>query len=225
MDALRGLFVPNACLEQGRVMPTRSTNAEPDKLIPLARAGSLEALGDLLELYRNYLKLLAALQIDRCLQGKVDPSDLVQETFLEAHRDFGQFRGATEKELMAWLRQILVTNFANLVRHYRGTRRRDIRLERDLAVQLEHSFAVLDRGLFARDISPSQQAVRREQAVLLADALSRLPDDYRRTIVLRHLEGLSFAEVAGRMDRSVESVKKLWARALARLRDVLGTTE
>src|SRR5262245_46904704 len=206
-------------------MPASSTNTEPERLMCLARSGCVEALGQLLELYRNYLKLVAGLQIDRCLQGKVDPSDLVQEAFLEAHRDFAQFRGATEKELMAWLRQILVTNFANLVRHYRGTQRRDIRLERELGVQLEHSFAVLDQGLFARDGSPSQQAVRREQAVLLADALSRLPDDYRKAIILRHLEGLSFAEVALRMGRSVESVKKLWARALARLRDALGTTE
>jgi RNA polymerase sigma-70 factor (ECF subfamily) len=206
-------------------MQTPNGNPEPERLIPLARSGSVEALGQLLDAYRNYLKLLAGLHIDRCLQGKVDPSDLVQETFLEAHRDFGQFRGVTEKELIGWLRQILVSNFANLVRHYRGTRRRDIRLERELALEMEHSFAVLDRGLFAREVSPSQQAARREQAVLLADALSRLPEDYRRAIILRHLEALSFAEVADRMGRSVDSVKKLWARALARLRDSLGTTE
>src|SRR5262249_14140176 len=136
----------------------------------------------------------------------------------------GQFRGATEKELVGWLRQILVTNFANLVRHYRGTRRRDVRLERELVMELEESFAVLDGGLLARQSSPSHQAARREQAVLLAAALGRLPADCRETIILRHLEGLSFAEVAGRMGRSVDSVKKLWARALARLRDALGET-
>jgi RNA polymerase sigma-70 factor (ECF subfamily) len=198
------------------------TNLELDQLVLRARAGDLLALGELLELYRNYLHLLARLQIDRRLQGKVDPSDLVQEAFLEAHRDFAQFRGTTEKELMAWLRQILVTNFANLVRRYRGTRRRDVGLERDLAWELARSSAALDGALLARESSPSQQAVRREQAVLLADALGRLPADYREAIILRHLEGLSFADVAARMGRTVESVKKLWARALARLRGQLG---
>ena len=81
---------------------------------------------------------------------------------------------------------------------------------------------MLDRGLVARTDSPSQQASRREQAVLLADALGKLTDDYREAIVLRHLEGLSFPEVARRMGRSEDSVKKLWARALAKLRRILG---
>src|SRR6266404_5133916 len=96
---------------------------EPEELLRLARRGVGPALGQLLDRYRNYLKLLARLQIDRRLQGKADASDLVQETFLEAHRDFKQFRGTTEKELVSWLRQILVSNLANLVRHYRGTQR------------------------------------------------------------------------------------------------------
>jgi len=121
-------------------MPTSvRNNLEPDVLLRHARTGDGSALGRLLELYRNYLKLLARLQIDRRLQVKLDASDVVQETFLEAHRDFGQFRGTTEGELVSWLRQILVTNLANLVRHYRGTQRRDIRLERELAAELDES--------------------------------------------------------------------------------------
>jgi RNA polymerase sigma-70 factor (ECF subfamily) len=166
--------------------------------------------------------LLARLQIDRRLQGKVEAADLVQDSFLEAHRDFAQFRGTTEKELAAWLRQILVSNLANLVRRYRRTQRRDVRLERQLAVELDQSSRMLDVGLVARQSSPSQQASRREQAVLLAEALGQLPDDYREAIILRNLEGLSFPEVAGRMSRSQDSVKKLWARALTQLRSLLG---
>jgi len=204
-------------------MPTSvRNNLEPDVLLRHARTGDGSALGRLLELYRNYLKLLARLQIDRRLQVKLDASDVVQETFLEAHRDFGQFRGTTEGELVSWLRQILVTNLANLVRHYRGTQRRDIRLERELAAELDESSRALDHGLVARQSSPSQQAAYHEQAVLLADALGQLPEDYREAVILRHLEGLSFAEVAERMERTVDSVKKLWARGLARLRGVLG---
>lgn len=201
-----------------------TTSPDPEDLLRQARAGNHPALGRLLELYRNYLKLLARLQIDHRLQGKLDASDVVQETFLEAHRDFAQFRGNSEAELVGWLRQILVSNLANVVRHYRGSRRRDIRLERELAHEVDESSRVLDHGLVARQSSPSQQAVRHEQAVLLADALGRLPEDYREAVILRHLEGLSFPEVALRMGRTVDSVKKLWARALARLRGALGGT-
>ena len=189
-----------------------------------ARAGSGPALGQLLELYRNYLDLLARLRIGRRLQGKVDALDLVQETFLEAHRDFAQFRGTSEGELMAWLRQILARNLANLLRRYYGTQRRDIRLERDLAAELDKSSRALDRGLVQHQSTPSQQAARREQAVLLADALGRLPKDYQEVIILRHLEGLSFPEIARRMDRSLDSVEKLWARGLARLRRSMGVS-
>jgi RNA polymerase sigma-70 factor (ECF subfamily) len=197
---------------------------DPERLLAAARAGDRDARGQLLELYRAYLTLLARLEIDRRLQGKVDPADLVQETFLEAYRDFAQLRGSTEKELLSWLRQVLLSNLSNLVRRYLGTRGRDVRLERALAVDLDESSRALDRGLIAQQSSPSQQAVRREQAVLLADALGQLPDSYREVIVLRHLEGLTFPQVASRMGRTVESIKKLWARALARLRRALGET-
>lgn len=190
-------------------------------LLSLARAGHLDALGQLLELYRNYLELLARLQISRRLRGKIDAADLVQETFLEAHAGFAQFRGTTEAELVGWLRQILTSNALSLARRYLGTQRRDVRLERQLADELEQSSRVLDRGLIAPLSSPSQQAAKREQAVLLADALKRLPEDYREVIVLRQLEGLSFHEVAQRMERSLDSVKKLWMRALTRLRQEL----
>jgi RNA polymerase sigma-70 factor (ECF subfamily) len=201
---------------------SHQTPADPEQLLVLARAGESQALGQLLELYRGYLALLARLQIGRRLQGKVDAADLVQETFLDAHRRFAQFQGTSEGELVSWLRHILATHLALLVRRYLGTRRRDVRLERDLVVELDESSRVLNQGLVAPQSTPSQQAVRREQAVRLADALGRLPDDYREVIILRHLEGLSFPEVARRLDRTLDSVKNLWARALGRLRRLLG---
>ncbi len=197
--------------------------ASPDleQLLSLARAGDGTALGQLLQLYRNYLTVLARVQIGRRLQGKVDASDVVQSAFLKAHRHFEQFRGQSEKELTAWLRQILLSHLINVVRHYHGSRRRDLRLERDLAIELDQSSRDLDRALFAEQTSPSQNACKREQAVLLADALGQLPEDYRQVIVLRHLEGLPFTEVAARMGRSLDSVDKLWVRALARLRRLM----
>jgi RNA polymerase sigma-70 factor (ECF subfamily) len=109
------------------------------------------------------------------------------------------------------------------VRRYLGTRRRDANLERGLAAELDHTSRVLDRGLLANCSSPSQQGARRESGVLLAEALAQLPPDYRQTVILRNFEGLSFAEIASRMDRSVDSVQKLWVRALARLREALVT--
>jgi RNA polymerase sigma-70 factor (ECF subfamily) len=155
------------------------------------------------------------------LQGKVDPSDLVQEASLGAYRDFPQFRGTTEAEFRSWLRQILASLLANLVRHYQGTQRRDVRLERQLVIELDQSSQALDRGLVAPQSSPSQQAIRREQSVLLAEALGRLPQEWRELLILRHLEGLSFPEVAQRLGRTVDSVKKQWPRALAGLRRLL----
>lgn len=198
-----------------------NADADPEQLLCLARTGQEQALGQLLELYRNYLRLLARLEIGRRLQGKVDDSDLVQDTFLQAHRHFTRFRGATEAELVSWLRQILADVVGKLVRHFYGTQRRNVRLERELVAEIDQSSRALGEGLAARQSSPSQQAARREQAVLLADALQRLPETYREVIVLVHLEGLRFPEVARRMDRSVDSVKNLWARAVARLKRAL----
>jgi RNA polymerase sigma-70 factor (ECF subfamily) len=111
-----------------------------------------------------------------------------------------------------------------LVRRYYGTQRRDVRLERELADELDQSSQALNPALIAPQSSPSQLASRREQAVRVADALNRLPDAYREVIVLAHLEGLGFPEVAQRMGRSVHSVKHLWARALGRLRREMGAS-
>jgi RNA polymerase sigma-70 factor (ECF subfamily) len=199
-------------------------DSDPEQLLQRAKAGDAPALGRLLGVYRAYLVVLARVQIGRRLQGKVDASDLVQEAFLGACRDFPQFRGTTEPEFLAWLRQILASLLANLIRHYQGTQRRDVRLERQLAVELDQSSQALDRSLVARQSSPSQQVIRREQAVVLAEALGQLPEEWRELLVLRHLEGLSFPEVAQRLGRSVDSVKKQWPRALAGLRRLLGGT-
>jgi RNA polymerase sigma-70 factor (ECF subfamily) len=164
-------------------------------------------------------------QIGRRIQGKVDPSDVVQETFLNAHRQFPQFRGTSENELVAWLRRILAGELALTFRRYLGTKARDLSLEEELGSQLDESSAAMDCGLAASISTPSQRASRREQAVLLSEALARLPEDYREVIILRHLESLSFAIVAERMGRSEDSVQKLWVRALANLRGAMESAQ
>jgi RNA polymerase sigma-70 factor (ECF subfamily) len=191
-------------------------------LLRQSRAGDGAAAGRLLELYRNYLGLLSRVQLGRQLQGKADASDLVQDVFLAAHRGLPEFRGTTEAELVSWLRQVLAGRLADLVRRFRGTRRRDVRLERRLADELDRSSQVVGGGLVGTGSSPSEGAVRRERAVLLADALQELPADYRDVIVLHHFEGVDFPEVAARMGRTQDSVRKLWMRGLARLRRSLG---
>jgi RNA polymerase sigma-70 factor (ECF subfamily) len=193
----------------------------PEQVLHRVRQGEDGALGELLEIYRRYLMLVCRLQIDHRLQGKADASDVVQETFLQAHRAFDEFHGTTEGELLQWLRRILVSKLANLVRQFRGTQRRDVRLEWQLGDELDRSSQMACR-LAAAGSSPSGKAARRERAVLLADALEQLPADYREVIILRHFEDLSFPEVAQRLERSEDSVKKTWVRALAALRRSLG---
>ena len=187
-----------------------------------ARAGDPAVLGRLLEGYRNYLRLLARVEIGRRLQGKVDPSDVIQEVFLDAHRYFPTFRGSSEAQFAHWLREILAGTLANTVRRYLGTKARDVRLERGLAADVDRSSVALGALPIDPRSSPSQQAAKVEQTLLVAEALGRLPDDYQTVLVLRHLEGLTFPQVAERMGRSVDSVEKLWLRALARLKQQLG---
>jgi RNA polymerase sigma-70 factor (ECF subfamily) len=194
-------------------------------MLDKARAGDESAGGDLLSGYERYLTLLARVQVGRRIQGKVDPADLVQEVFLEAHRQIKAFRGHTEAELLAWLRRILAGQIALMLRRYLGTKGRDVTLERDLAGQLDESSQAMGNGLAADGSTPSQHVAKREQAVLLADALAKLSDNYREVIVLRHLEGLTFPQVAARMNKSEDSVQKLWVRALAGLRQQLGATQ
>src|SRR5262249_42764470 len=163
------LFHVVSGLAQRRVPMSFDPSPDPELLLEEARRRNGDALGQLLELYRSYLTLLARVQIGQRLQGKIDAADLVQETFLEAHRHFALFQGSTESELACWLRQILAGRLAKLVRHYLGTQRRNVRLERELTADLEQSSRVLDRGLVAPSSSPSDRAARREQAVLLAN--------------------------------------------------------
>lgn len=195
---------------------------EAQQTLNEARGGNENSLGQLLESYKTYLLLLARVQIGQRLRGKVDPDDVIQEVFLEAHRQFGKFRGTTEQELTAWLRSILAGRLTVTIRRYIGAKGRDVRLERELGARLDQSSQALERGLAASISTPSQQASRREQAVLLAEALGRLPADYREVIIQHHMEGLTFSQVGQRMDRSEDSIQKLWVRGLATLRRTLG---
>jgi RNA polymerase sigma-70 factor (ECF subfamily) len=188
----------------------------PEVLLKQARSGDDIALGRLLDLYRNYLRLIARALIGQALRVRVDASDLVQETFLKAHREFRAFLGSTEPELTAWLRQILIRSLANQARHHRR-HGRDYQRQESLEAMLDRSSAAVEQALAAPIETPSVVAVRREQAVLLADALEKLPAQYREVFILRNLEHIPFDQIAVRMGRSPGATRVLWKRAMDRL--------
>ena len=192
----------------------------PQSLLQRARTGDAAALGQLLELYRNYLRLQARALLGTGLRVRLDPSDLVQETFLDAARDFAEFAGGTERELVAWLRQVLIRNVADQVKRHQS-QKRDVRRGESLEALLERSGRDAEQALAQGISPPSAHARRREQAVVLADALAALPPDYREVIILRHLEHRSFGEIATRLGRSAGAVRMLWTRALGKLHRIL----
>jgi RNA polymerase sigma-70 factor, ECF subfamily len=187
--------------------------------LPAARAGSREALGKVLEATRQYLLSIARQEFDPDLRAKNSPSDVVQETFVEAQLAFGQFQGETEAELLAWLRQLLLHRVGKLRRRYRDTQKR--RLTREVALGGDDS-SVGPAGALAADMpSPSGQAMEHEQDQALQAALGRLPEDYRRVITLRYEQQLPFEEIGRLLQRSPDAARKLWARAVERLQEEL----
>jgi RNA polymerase sigma-70 factor (ECF subfamily) len=188
-----------------------------EELLALARAGDVEGRNRLFARCRNYLNVVAQTQVEAWLRAKVDASDIVQQTLLEAHRDFARFRGGTEAEWLGWLRQILVHNAAGFVRQFSGTEKRQIRLERPLESPGDDSSHPFARPLADPGETPSEQLIRREQELQLAEALATLEPDYREVIALRNLQRLPFDEVARRMGRSRPAVQMLWMRAIRRL--------
>jgi RNA polymerase sigma-70 factor (ECF subfamily) len=190
-----------------------------EEALRAARAGSRAALGQLLESCRQYLLLVANDELRGDLQAKLSPSDLVQETFVEAQQGFECFRGGTAAELRGWLRRILLHNLANCHRHYATTEKRQLNREvsLDAAPSSQPGF-----DLPADTRSPSSHAIANEQAAALAQALARLPEHYRAVIVWRHQEGRSFAEIGERTGRTAEAARKLWARAVLELKKELG---
>jgi RNA polymerase sigma-70 factor, ECF subfamily len=194
------------------------------ELIQRCRGGDAAARAALFERYRHYLAVLARAQLGRHLRGKCDASDLVQQTLLEAHRDFAGFQGRHEGELLAWLRRILAHNLFNEARRFAARQRdaaREVSLDQ-VRAGLDHSSLALAHCLAAGDPTPGEAAAGREDAVRLADALARLPEDYQAVLLLRVFEGLPAEEVAQRMGRTSGAVRMLQMRALAALRDAVG---
>ncbi|MCI0465296.1 MAG: sigma-70 family RNA polymerase sigma factor [Gemmataceae bacterium] len=188
--------------------------------LPAAHAGDAEALGRLLEACRGYLLLLARRELNPDLLAKGSASDLVQETFLEAQRDFARFQGSTQAELLAWLRRLLLNNLLNFTDRYRGTNKRQI--GREVALAVSDSSADRGGGLAANLPSPSSAVATQEQTAAIGRALERLPDHYRQVVLLRYQEECSFGEIGQVLGLTANAARKLLLRAIERLRAELG---
>jgi RNA polymerase sigma-70 factor, ECF subfamily len=173
-----------------------------------------------LERFRDYLRLLSRLELASAANQSLDPSDLVQQTLLEAYQKRDQFRGQTEAERGAWLRAILARNMADAFRA-QGRQKRDVARVRSLEADLETSSACLGAWLAAEQSTPSEQAMRHEQAAALATALGRLPESQREAIILHYWQGMSLSEIAIRLDRTSDAVAGLLKRGLKHLRSSL----
>jgi len=176
-------------------------------------------LARFIESFQTYLLLVADRQLPDDVRAKVAPSDILQETYLEARRDFKRFQGATDRDLLAWLRQILLNNIRDAARQYQSRQKRQVGRE----VQLDR--CDVTNCCAAPADSPSGVATVREETEQLKRALSRISEDYRQVIVLRSLERRPLAEVGQIMGRSEEAVRKLWARALQQVQHHLKPTD
>jgi RNA polymerase sigma-70 factor (ECF subfamily) len=170
--------------------------------------------------FRTYLRLLAEAHLDQRFHGKLEASDVVQQTLMEAYEKREQFAGQSEAQLAGWLRQTLIHNVGDAIRRL-GRVRRDISRERSLEAAIENSFSRAEQWLASAQTSPSQQAVRSEELLQLADSLAELPDAQREAVVLHHLQGWSLMELAAHMGRSESAVAGLLHRGLKRLRELV----
>jgi RNA polymerase sigma-70 factor, ECF subfamily len=177
-----------------------------------------------LERYRSYLVLLARMEIGRQIQPKLDASDVVQQTLLEAHQKQAQFAGNTPGQLVAWLRRLLACTLADAIRTLHRAKR-DVARERSLEASLDQSAASLHAWLAADQSTPSEQFDRAERELELADALTRLPEAQRAALLLRHCQGLSVAEISTRLGRSPTAVAGLLKRGARQLRELMQEPE
>jgi RNA polymerase sigma-70 factor (ECF subfamily) len=198
-------------------------SADIEHWIGAAHDGSRSALGRLLEAYRPYLLLVANQELSPELMTKAGASDLVQESFLEAQRDFEGFRGKSESELRAWLRRILLNNIAHLSRLFRDTDKRQLDREvaqNDTAIEKELLEALHNHGQ-----SPSSEVADRERDAALERSMAKLPELHRQVIRWRNYERCAFEEIGGRLGRSAEAARKLWARAVEQLQQLLDSPD
>ncbi|MEC7556163.1 MAG: sigma-70 family RNA polymerase sigma factor [Planctomycetota bacterium] len=205
------------------------TNERPplDSLVAQARNGQSTALDELLGRYRHFISLLVRAKFrGGKMAARVDSSDIVQDVLIQVAGHIETFEGIDQLSWEAWLRRIAEREVLRQVNRHLGTARRDAGRERPnprASSQPKDSPSLVLAGwLEASVTSPSLVAVRKERAVLLADALARLSEDYRELLVQRHIEERSFDDIAKHMQRSPGAVRTMWVRALRKLKEAIG---
>jgi RNA polymerase sigma-70 factor (ECF subfamily) len=207
--------------KERHVLASRTNRKDVSALLLAAREGDRQRLGALLHLYRDYLHALASRELNSLLRRRVSPSDVVQDAMLGAFRDFDDFRGESEQELVGWLRRILINRLHQEYDKHVQAGCRDLRREvsLDQAGKATGDSEDASARLFIDSgKSPSWHVSDREGKARLAHQLAQLRPDYREVIMLRNLQGLSFDLVAERMDRKPGAVRMLWLRAIEKLR-------
>ncbi len=185
-------------------------------LLEKAQSGDQHATGLLLQNHRDYLLRVVNQELDQNLRRKTGSSDIVQETLLTAHQNFDQFHGNDKRELLAWLRQIVLNDLHHERRKFKGTQKRQVDRERSL-----NFMSSLVRPLVDAQITPQTNAMLAEESARLGNAMSKLPDEYQQVLQLRSWQELEFEEIGTIMDRSSEAARKLWTRAVLKLEQVL----
>jgi RNA polymerase sigma-70 factor, ECF subfamily len=183
-----------------------------------------EDSAEILEPFRKYLKVLAELHLDRRLRGKLDASDVVQQTLLRAYSALDELRQREPEVLAAWLRRILASTLADAVKHYERDKRA-VGLERSLEADIDRSASGFAAWLAADQTSPSGCAERNEELLRMAEALTQLPDLMREVLVLKHCQGSTLPKIAERMGKTVPAVASLLRRGLEEMRNRLNTRE
>lgn len=189
-----------------------------------AKGGDQDSVGELLAVYRGYLLGIAAARLDPRIRARCNPSDVVQETLLEAYRDFHQFRGGLEREFLAWIRQILANNLARMVEVHLLTDKRDLRREIRIDPVPDASSSRLENRehwFTDNEATPSSVLQKKEQLSVVLERIGKLPSHHRDVLLLRHIEDLPFEEVAKRLGKSTGAVRMIWLRALERMREDL----
>ena len=187
--------------------------------ITAAQQGCEQALNRLFTACQPYLLMVAKQILPRELRQKTGASDVVQETLLQVKKNFDRFQGTSERELMAWLRGVLLNNVQDISRRFLQTEMRELGRE----VPLDQGLSDADPDFLIDNAvrSPGSQIVAAEESARLSTAMERLPADYRLVIRLRNWEERSFVEIGESLGRSADSARKLWARAIQRLKSEL----
>ncbi len=189
-----------------------------EELIRCARQGDREALGELLEKHRPFLRAISQRHISGKLAARLDASDVIQQTCLSVYGNFKKFAGNQEAEFMAWLQRIHEQNIQNAIRDHAYAQKRAVGREQSLDAGPEFVPQ-------AKQSTASQRAIRGEEAVRLAETMQRLSEDQREVVRLRHLEGRTLAQIAEQMNRSESAIIGLLKRGMQNLRKYMSQDE